>query len=211
MFIPSIIIFYRFQSNRKLTRLVSGQKNEKMALRFGRLWMWGPSRSQRLRLRTPASESYACSSYRTTDIARRGFAQLSYSVLPVDLEKQDDLSPHRKLAVVLHGMLGNKRNLRSFTHSLSRANPSWRFVLLDHLGHGSSPRTTSELGESMPHATLECDGERNCRYIPFVIPPQPLLSTPNLNRTSTTSLLACSSECFRNRGAMGRSFVGDRA
>lgn len=43
-----------------------------------------------------------------------------------------------KTALVLHGMLGNKGNLRSFSLALARSNPAWRFVAMDHRGHGDS-------------------------------------------------------------------------
>lgn len=39
----------------------------------------------------------------------------------------------------MHGILGNKVNMRTFSKNLAGRNPSWRFILLDHRGHGGSP------------------------------------------------------------------------
>ena len=76
----------------------------------------------------------------------RSFAVLGHSILPPpDKSSSSSNSDEKdcKLAVVLHGMLGNRRNLRSFSLGLARANPGWRFLLLDHLAHGESPSPKS--------------------------------------------------------------------
>ena len=44
----------------------------------------------------------------------------------------------KRTALVMHGMLGNKANLRSFSRNLVRDSPGWRFVLIDQRGHGDS-------------------------------------------------------------------------
>ena len=44
----------------------------------------------------------------------------------------------KRTALVMHGMLGNKANLRSFSRNLVREAPGWRFVLIDQRGHGDS-------------------------------------------------------------------------
>lgn len=41
--------------------------------------------------------------------------------------------------VLLHGFLGQGRNLRSLAQAWSEADPSRRFLVLDHTGHGTSP------------------------------------------------------------------------
>ena len=48
-------------------------------------------------------------------------------------------------AFVIHGILGNKRNWRSFINSLAKGCPKIRFILVDLRNHGSSP------GFSPPH------------------------------------------------------------
>lgn len=41
-------------------------------------------------------------------------------------------------AVILHGILGNKKNLRTFAKELQKLRPNLQTVLLDHRGHGDS-------------------------------------------------------------------------
>lgn len=42
-------------------------------------------------------------------------------------------------AVFLHGILGNKRNWRSFGHEFVKQHENYQSVAIDHRGHGSSP------------------------------------------------------------------------
>ena len=49
-----------------------------------------------------------------------------------------------RTALVMHGMLGNKANLRSFSRNLVRNSPGWRFVLIDQRGHGDSALLSSD-------------------------------------------------------------------
>ncbi|GLE05490.1 hypothetical protein PINS_up014513 [Pythium insidiosum] len=55
-----------------------------------------------------------------------------------------------KTAFVLHGILGNKLNWRTFSQKLAAARPEWRFVTIDHRGHGDSPPLTP------PHTIDAC-------------------------------------------------------
>ncbi|TYZ61033.1 hypothetical protein PybrP1_012122 [[Pythium] brassicae (nom. inval.)] len=55
-----------------------------------------------------------------------------------------------KTAVVMHGILGNKLNWRTFSMKLAAAFPDWRFVAVDHRGHGESPSL------SAPHSIEAC-------------------------------------------------------
>lgn len=47
-------------------------------------------------------------------------------------------SPHAKLVYILHGLLGEGRNWRSFAKLLSASNPELRVLLVDLRGHGKS-------------------------------------------------------------------------
>jgi len=44
-----------------------------------------------------------------------------------------------KTLVLLHGLLGNRKNIRSFSKALVRAHPQWRVLLCDLRGHGGTP------------------------------------------------------------------------
>ena len=41
-------------------------------------------------------------------------------------------------AVLIHGVMGSRRNLHSFAKSLSREVPNWNFLLVDLRCHGES-------------------------------------------------------------------------
>jgi pimeloyl-ACP methyl ester carboxylesterase len=63
-------------------------------------------------------------------------------------------------AFVLHGILGHQRNWRSFTRSLARAHPHWRFVLIDLRNHGLStgapaPHTVHQTAQDLVHLANE--------------------------------------------------------
>ncbi|TMW65949.1 hypothetical protein Poli38472_003714 [Pythium oligandrum] len=55
-----------------------------------------------------------------------------------------------KTAFVMHGILGNKMNWRTFSLKLANAKPDWRFVTLDHRAHGDSPSLNA------PHTVSAC-------------------------------------------------------
>ena len=46
--------------------------------------------------------------------------------------------PHPPTAVLIHGILGSRRNLLSFAKRLSQAFPSWQFLLVDLRCHGQT-------------------------------------------------------------------------
>ena len=46
--------------------------------------------------------------------------------------------PHPPTAVLIHGILGSRRNLLSFAKRLAQAFPSWQFVLVDLRCHGQT-------------------------------------------------------------------------
>ena len=55
-----------------------------------------------------------------------------------------------KLAYLLHGILGSRRNWASFARALAEARPGWRFVRVDLRGHGDSR------GAPGPHTVRAC-------------------------------------------------------
>lgn len=55
-----------------------------------------------------------------------------------------------RLALVLHGILGNHKNWRTFGRLLSRQLPGWRFALVDLRNHGASH------GAAGPHTLAAC-------------------------------------------------------
>ncbi|RLN31959.1 hypothetical protein BBO99_00003976 [Phytophthora kernoviae] len=68
-------------------------------------------------------------------MARREKSTLSYRVF----EDSSSGKEPTKTALVMHGILGNKLNWRTFSQKLTKANPNWRFICLDLRGHGDSP------------------------------------------------------------------------
>ncbi|KAG6955446.1 hypothetical protein JG687_00011194 [Phytophthora cactorum] len=68
-------------------------------------------------------------------LARREKSTLSYRVF----EDTSSGKEPTKTALVMHGILGNKLNWRTFSQKLTKANPDWRFICLDLRGHGDSP------------------------------------------------------------------------
>ncbi|KAG1692376.1 hypothetical protein DVH05_025544 [Phytophthora capsici] len=72
---------------------------------------------------------------RSSALTRREKSTLSYRVF----EDTSSGTKPTKTALVMHGILGNKLNWRTFSQKLTKANPDWRFVCLDLRGHGDSP------------------------------------------------------------------------
>jgi len=58
--------------------------------------------------------------------------------------------PDGRLALVLHGILGNHTNWRSFARGLAARLPGWRFALVDLRNHGDSD------GAPGPHTLAAC-------------------------------------------------------
>ena len=54
--------------------------------------------------------------------------------------------PHPPTAVLIHGILGSRRNLLSFAKRLAQAFPSWQFVLVDLRCHGQTASMPSAPG-----------------------------------------------------------------
>ncbi|DAZ96508.1 TPA: hypothetical protein N0F65_008059 [Lagenidium giganteum] len=71
----------------------------------------------------------------TRNSSQRHQSSLAYRVFT------NDPAPS-KTALVMHGILGNKLNWRTFSMKLAAANPGWQFIAVDHRGHGDSPSFT---------------------------------------------------------------------
>ncbi|CAH0480515.1 unnamed protein product [Peronospora belbahrii] len=83
---------------------------------------------------------------RSFALVRRDMNTLAYRVF-------EDLTSGKKptkTALVMHGILGNKLNWRTFSQNMTKTNPEWRFVCLDLRGHGDSPSF------SRPHTLEAC-------------------------------------------------------
>ncbi|GBG28408.1 Abhydrolase domain-containing protein IMO32 [Hondaea fermentalgiana] len=76
-------------------------------------------------------------------------AQLAHEILRSDKVSVEEGTP-RKTAVVLHGILGNHKNLRQISTKLANAFPEYDMLLVTHRAHGSSER-----GEP-PHTVQAC-------------------------------------------------------
>lgn len=72
--------------------------------------------------------------------AGRGSApcELQYELVKGDQVDQSSGGRMPFTAVLLHGILGGKRNLLSFAKRLAVQNPAWQFLLVDLRNHGSS-------------------------------------------------------------------------
>ncbi|CAI5709622.1 unnamed protein product [Hyaloperonospora brassicae] len=79
-------------------------------------------------------------------LSGREESTLSYRVF----EDTGVLNNAKKTAIVMHGILGNKLNWRTFALTLTKKNPDWRFICLDLRGHGDSPSFTK------PHNLEAC-------------------------------------------------------
>uniref|UniRef100_K3WZR1 AB hydrolase-1 domain-containing protein n=1 Tax=Globisporangium ultimum (strain ATCC 200006 / CBS 805.95 / DAOM BR144) TaxID=431595 RepID=K3WZR1_GLOUD len=85
-------------------------------------------------------------SARGNDATMRMQSTLAYRVFE---DTSNGFTP-TKTALIMHGILGNKLNWRTFAMRLAAANPDWRFIALDHRGHGDSPSF------SVPHTIEAC-------------------------------------------------------
>ncbi|CAI5744506.1 unnamed protein product [Peronospora destructor] len=77
---------------------------------------------------------------------RRDKSTLAYRVFE---DTTSSLKP-TKTALVMHGILGNKLNWRTFSQKMTKTNPDWCFICLDLRGHGDSPSF------SQPHTLEAC-------------------------------------------------------
>lgn len=79
---------------------------------------------------------------------------LAYEVVAGDLVKWSEnssASPSIPCCVLLHGMLGNRRNLAQLARRLAEAFPAWMCVLVDLRCHGDSSTESRTLRQSGEH------------------------------------------------------------
>ena len=57
---------------------------------------------------------------------------------------------HKKTMLLMHGLLGNSKNLRSYAKLVSKNYPTWQIILVDLRGHGRTPQlnTVQAAGET---------------------------------------------------------------
>lgn len=85
-------------------------------------------------------------------------SDIAYEVVEGTLVRFTNSRPRGKkppTAVLLHGILGSRRNMLSFAQRLVREHPSWQIVIVDLRCHGESARLASRPGG--PH-TVEAAG-----------------------------------------------------
>ncbi|GAB9470620.1 hypothetical protein Gpo141_00007861 [Globisporangium polare] len=107
-------------------------------MRVGARGAWSPASTTMLRRSNGIAARAMAATRMQSSLAYRVFEDTSSGVTPT------------KTALVMHGILGNKLNWRTFSMRLAAANPDWRFVALDHRGHGDSPSL------SAPHTIEAC-------------------------------------------------------
>jgi pimeloyl-ACP methyl ester carboxylesterase len=74
----------------------------------------------------------------------------SASTLSHTITKKDEAASPTKTLLVLHGILGNKKNLRSISKNIVTRFPQWQIINIDHRGHGQSPSMKG------PHTLAAC-------------------------------------------------------
>ena len=90
----------------------------------------------------------------------------------------------KQTLLLLHGLLGNKKNLRSFAKLIAREFPEdWQVLLMDVRGHGATPKLNEgvqeESGGELPAALYlaaediahTCDGKNLVLLLKFSPPP----------------------------------------
>ena len=90
---------------------------------------------------------------------RRGNGLLAHELVPGALVRYSDAQhpSSAPTAVLLHGILGQKKNLSSFAQQLARNHPSWNFLLVDLRCHGASAQAASQLAR--PHNVKKTAGD----------------------------------------------------
>jgi pimeloyl-ACP methyl ester carboxylesterase len=71
----------------------------------------------------------------------------------VEWSVESPSGPHPPTAVLVHGILGSRRNLLSFAKRLAAAFPSWQFLLVDLRCHGQTAGTRDSEGPPRGDAT----------------------------------------------------------
>jgi pimeloyl-ACP methyl ester carboxylesterase len=83
--------------------------------------------------------------------------RLSYEFIHTLTSSKTNLS--RKFAVFLHGIFGNKKNMRTMAREFGKLRPDYALILLDHRGHGESMgrdhQSSSSLVQDCVHDLFE--------------------------------------------------------
>lgn len=86
--------------------------------------------------------------------------EIGYELVQGALVRWTDASPDSRpppTAVLVHGILGSRRNMQSFAHRLVEAFPSWQVVLVDLRCHGESARLPAR--PDGPHSVEAAGGD----------------------------------------------------
>merc|ERR1739848_910315 len=99
-----------------------------------------PSVSGQRRKGAHESSSSSSSSRRGKIQQQQSQGTIKYEVVKGPLVKFSDVMEAEQVptAVLVHGILGSGKNLRSFARKLARENPAWQFLLVDLRCHGDS-------------------------------------------------------------------------
>eukprot|EP00277_Geminigera_cryophila_P017026 CAMPEP_0179457796 /NCGR_PEP_ID=MMETSP0799-20121207/41490_1 /TAXON_ID=46947 /ORGANISM="Geminigera cryophila, Strain CCMP2564" /LENGTH=179 /DNA_ID=CAMNT_0021258693 /DNA_START=375 /DNA_END=911 /DNA_ORIENTATION=- len=78
-----------------------------------------------------------------------------------------DVDPTRKLAIIVHGILGTGRNWVPFTRKLLSHFPDYQFILVDMRGHGESHAPGKFGTHNSDHTVDVCaqDLENLCKHL----------------------------------------------
>jgi len=106
-----------------------------------------PSVSGQRRKGAHESSSSSSSSRRGKIQQQQSQGTIKYEVVKGPLVKFSDVMEAEQVptAVLVHGILGSGKNLRSFARKLARENPAWQFLLVDLRCHGDSANSSSFL------------------------------------------------------------------
>lgn len=102
--------------------------------------------------------SYQAASDKRQQLDLLSSSEIAYEVVQGTLLRYTESLPRGKkppTAVLLHGILGSRRNMLSFAQRLVREHPSWQVVIVDLRCHGESAKLARRPGG--PH-TVEAAG-----------------------------------------------------
>ena len=139
---PFSLLKARRRCEHSSVMLREGDVTKGSSLRLGRL---GRARRRSMTFRVDAAtadRSTAGSTARVTSVGPRPASPpLMYEMVQGPLVRwsvEAPEGPHPPTAVLIHGILGSRRNLLSFAKRLSQTFPSWQFLLVDLRCHGQT-------------------------------------------------------------------------
>jgi hypothetical protein len=127
-------------------------ENERARLRRRHHLRRSSSRAAAVSTEGPPSSSSTSSSSSSSSSS----APLKYEIVKgalVEWSVESPSGPHPPTAVLVHGILGSRRNLLSFAKRLAAAFPSWQFLLVDLRCHGQTAGTRDSEGPPRGDAT----------------------------------------------------------